>query len=278
MNIIYFHGFGSSGATKTAKRLRKLFPKDNVVSPDIPLNPIMAVIELKKLVQNYSPEDTVIVGTSMGGFYAQMMAGFPRILVNPSFHSSKIIEPDLNQTMNWFCKRQDGTTSFVITDKLVKDSKKVESEQFDNCDTESFIIGYFADEDELVHCKPEYLEHYSRYVDFHGGHRITDEFSNEYLFPLLRVLKEHIEGKEYFDLEKLKTFYFNDMKTEGNEYFIEYLSDLLTLAEFETVDKVLEFIDIDYLSDDDVLTILELSKKYIYRLKNFKKITDVFEF
>ena len=35
--IIFLHGFGSSGATKTADYLRTKLPDTMVISPDIPL-------------------------------------------------------------------------------------------------------------------------------------------------------------------------------------------------------------------------------------------------
>ena len=37
--IIYLHGLGSSGSTKTADYLRTKLPDTEVISPDIPLEP-----------------------------------------------------------------------------------------------------------------------------------------------------------------------------------------------------------------------------------------------
>ena len=84
--IIYLHGLGSSGSTKTADYLRTKLPDTEVISPDIPLEPKSALRELNKLCHDVNPD--IIIGTSMGAMYAQQMHGFRKILVNPAFHVS----------------------------------------------------------------------------------------------------------------------------------------------------------------------------------------------
>ena len=94
--ILYLHGFGSSGASGTVEVLRHAFwdkEKDpakrvQVIAPDIPVDPQEALPFLKALVAKEQPD--FIVGTSMGGMYAQQLRGFPRICVNPSFGTSKL--------------------------------------------------------------------------------------------------------------------------------------------------------------------------------------------
>ena len=39
MKLIYFHGFASSGASGTVQLLRKLLPEDEIIAPDIPVDP-----------------------------------------------------------------------------------------------------------------------------------------------------------------------------------------------------------------------------------------------
>ncbi len=86
MKLIYFHGFGSSHASGTVETLRRELPNDEVVAPDIPVDPAEALPYLKELCEKEQPD--MIVGTSMGGMYAQQMRGFKRILVNPAFTMS----------------------------------------------------------------------------------------------------------------------------------------------------------------------------------------------
>lgn len=65
MNIIYLHGLASSGQSNTAKKLRDLLPEDNVITPDIPVNPIEALQLLLSLTGEYHTDNTIITGTSM---------------------------------------------------------------------------------------------------------------------------------------------------------------------------------------------------------------------
>ena len=84
---MYLYGFGSSAASGTVKTLRELLPDFDVVAPDIPVDPIEALPFLRGLCMNEVPD--VVVGTSVGGMYAQQMRGYNRICVNPAFEMSK---------------------------------------------------------------------------------------------------------------------------------------------------------------------------------------------
>lgn len=130
-NIIYFHGLSSSGNSRTGKRLRELFPDENVMTPDIPVNPKDAIPFLKKLVSDLNPSNTIIVGTSMGGMYAQQMTGYKRILVNPAFHVSETLKKSIGVDLPFFNPRKDGATNFEVTEELVGDFIEMEKHQFD---------------------------------------------------------------------------------------------------------------------------------------------------
>lgn len=73
--LMYLHGFGSSAASGTVKTLRELLPDFDIVAPDIPVDPVEALPFLRGLCMNEVPD--VVVGTSMGGMYAQMMSTHP---------------------------------------------------------------------------------------------------------------------------------------------------------------------------------------------------------
>ena len=81
--IVYVHGFGSSAQTGTVARLKQVLPSARVVAEDIPLHPEEGLKMLRALVEREHPQ--LILGTSMGGMYAEMLYGFDRILVNPAF-------------------------------------------------------------------------------------------------------------------------------------------------------------------------------------------------
>ena len=117
--ILYVHGFGSSGHSGTVARLRDVFPEATVVAPDLPVEPGEAMVLLRETCRKERPH--LVVGTSMGGMFAEMLHGCDRILVNPAFemagtmraHGMTGRQPLLNP-------RQDGVREFVVTDRLVK--------------------------------------------------------------------------------------------------------------------------------------------------------------
>ena len=117
-NIVYFHGLSSSGNSGTGKHLKQLFPNENVMTPDIPVDPEEALPFLKNLVSNSDTDNTIIIGTSMGGMYAQQMTGFKRILVNPAFHVSNTLKKSIGENLPFFSPRQDGVTEFKVSERL----------------------------------------------------------------------------------------------------------------------------------------------------------------
>ena len=87
MKILYIHGLSSSGNSGTAEHLRRLLPNDTIFSPDLPIEPMVALEMLKRLVKE--EKINLVIGTSMGGMFAQKLQGTYKILVNPSLHVSR---------------------------------------------------------------------------------------------------------------------------------------------------------------------------------------------
>lgn len=58
-------------------------PRATVLAPDLPVHPAEAMALLKETVESERPD--LIIGTSMGGMYTEMLYGFDRICVNPAF-------------------------------------------------------------------------------------------------------------------------------------------------------------------------------------------------
>ncbi len=182
--VVYLHGMGSSGSSATARRLQRTLPSGyEVVSPDIPVQPELALSMLRKLADTLSDDD-IIVGTSMGGMYAQMFKGWRRLLINPSFHTSVHLSEKVGTRMQFHTPRQDGLKDFEVTPKLIKKFEKMEAQQFDpkfgilnkrRKDSPDLVTAFFGTHDTTVNCKPEYLEHFTQYHDFEGEHRLDPD-------------------------------------------------------------------------------------------------------
>ena len=90
MNIIYIHGFKSSGDSDKAQLLKQYFanidPKINIVSPTLSANPKEAISTLTSIIKSVKGP-IILVGTSLGGFYALYCSAkfdIPAFVINPS--------------------------------------------------------------------------------------------------------------------------------------------------------------------------------------------------
>ena len=201
--VIYLHGLGSSGSSTTAQRLRRALPHQDVISPDIPVQPEFAIQALKRLATTMGPDD-IVVGTSMGGMYAQLFRGWNRILINPSFHTSVHLSEKVGQRCPFHNSREDGAKDYEVTDKLVKKFQNMEARQFDpkfgilskRPDNKKQVQAFFGTEDTVVNCKSEYLEHYSQATDFQGGHCLDPETTLKLVIPAIKALLPEGEGYE----------------------------------------------------------------------------------
>ncbi len=187
INILYVHGFRSSGNSGTSERLRKLLPHCKIVSPDLPIDAKEAVALLKRLVQTEKID--VVVGTSMGGMLAQKLRGVPKVLVNPSFFVSETFRKNMG-AVTYFSKREDGATEFEITPEIVDSYVAVERGQFRSISQKekNITVGAFGNKDEVVNCKDDYKDHYENIIYFAGGHRLDDESLKHSIIPAIACL------------------------------------------------------------------------------------------
>lgn len=190
MKLVYFHGFASSGASGTVQLLRKIFPSAQIVAPDIPVDPEEALPMLQKLVQAEQPD--VIVGTSMGGMYAQQMHGFLRICVNPSFRisTSKLLHTGVHK---WLNGRKNHEKEFRITADIIKRYNQMERKQFDGItpDDRELCYGLFGINDTSVNPINAYntfTKYYTHAERFEGEHQLNDKVIHKVLLPLLKQL------------------------------------------------------------------------------------------
>jgi predicted esterase YcpF (UPF0227 family) len=190
MKLVYFHGFASSGASGTVQLLRKIFPSAQVVAPDIPVDPEEALPMLQELVQAEQPD--VIVGTSMGGMYAQQMHGFLRICVNPSFRisTSKLLHTGVHK---WLNGRKNHEKEFRITADIIKRYNQMERKQFDGItpDDRELCYGLFGINDTSVNPINAYntfTKYYTHAERFEGEHQLNDKVIHKVLLPLLKQL------------------------------------------------------------------------------------------
>ena len=188
MKLIYFHGFASSGASGTVELLRNMMPEDTVIAPDIPVDPVEALPFLQKLCQEEQPD--IIVGTSMGGMYAQQMRDYKRILVNPAFNMSTMSKGLKTGEHKFFNGRYDGAKTFKITKDIIQHHNMMERQQFKGITKEQqqtcwCLVGMHDDtvkNAEAIFKKNYLADHLIR---FDGEHQLNDKVVRKYLLPLI---------------------------------------------------------------------------------------------
>ena len=186
--IVYFHGFGSSCLSSTVKTLRELLPEFTVIAEDIRINPNYALPKLKDLCEKERPE--LVVGTSMGGMYAQQMRGFKRICINPAFDLSQHKDILHEGTFEFLNPRRNGETTFDIGPEIISHFEEMEAHQFDGITDEDRenVYGLFADNDTTVNCEDIFRQHYQNVIHFHGEHRLNRQVIEEVLVPLIKEI------------------------------------------------------------------------------------------
>lgn len=190
--IIYFHGFASSGATGTAQIMRSMLPQHEILSPDIPMDPADALPFLKEYCAREKPD--LIVGTSMGGMYAQQMRGFRKICVNPAFNMSrmsKVLKPGIHKYLNG---RKDSAREFRITKDTIQRYFMMERHQFDGIDDfeRQNTWGLFGTGDTLTGGAMDlFRKYYPNAVRFEGEHQLNEKSLRTAVLPLVRRILEN---------------------------------------------------------------------------------------
>ena len=195
--IIYVHGFMSAGSTHTAQILRDYMPQATVIAPDLPIHPEEAMELWRNLVKTENPD--LIIGTSMGGMYTEMLYGVDRICVNPAFQmGSTITESNMMGKQVYQNERQDGEKEVIVTKALVKEYKEMTEQCFAQVTEEEQlkVFGLFGDEDPIVHTFDLFSEHYTQAIHFHGEHRLIEKAIFHYLMPVIRWIDDRQEGRE----------------------------------------------------------------------------------
>ena len=217
--IMYVHGFGSSAMSGTVTRLRELLPNATVVADDIPIDPHEGIAMLRAMADRVQPD--LIIGTSMGGMYAEQLYGFDRILINPAFQIADTMgEHGMMGKQTFLNPRKDGIQEFIMTKALCKEYRAVQEECFSRGagseeqgarlpeEEDRRVWGLFGDEDPLVHTQSLFEKHYTKSISFHGEHRMNDQVFMESVVPVVRWIDDRQEGRErpiiYIGIETLR--------------------------------------------------------------------------
>ena len=105
--IVYAHGFRSSAKSRKAMQLgeylRARHPEIRYLAPDLNFRPTQAISQLQWACLGIAPGNLTIVGSSLGGFYAIVLAeklGCRAVLLNPSIKPFETLAKHLGEQTN----------------------------------------------------------------------------------------------------------------------------------------------------------------------------------
>ncbi len=191
MKILYIHGFNSAGYGEKINHLKKAFGDENVISPTLSYDPEKAMKQLEFLTDAIKDkDDLIIVGTSLGGFYAAYLAYKYKVLavlINPSIDPYTSLSSQVGHQKNYKSDEE-----YEFTKQHLESLKKYYVPEEKLKEIKDLIFVYLDEEDELLDSKKtkDYYEKHGIYVKMYpgGNHRFT------HMPELIEDLKQKING------------------------------------------------------------------------------------
>lgn len=123
--ILYIHGFGSSGQGGKSKLFREYFKKRGrkFLAPSLSIIPELAISTLEEIVQVCTDEEIVLMGSSLGGYYALYLCekyDLKAVLINPSIKPYETLKKVIGSNKSYY----DGNFSFNWGEAQVDSLKK----------------------------------------------------------------------------------------------------------------------------------------------------------
>jgi len=107
---LYLHGFNSSGASAKGKFFCQALAPARIELPSYPPCPNTAIADLRRLIETQlaqlEPEESLIlIGSSLGGFYAQFLSRqylLPLVMINPALQPERTLRPYCGWQTNYY--------------------------------------------------------------------------------------------------------------------------------------------------------------------------------
>ena len=107
-HLLYLHGFRSSPQSFKAQRMARAVAAPqrppHWCCPQLPPSPAQAIAGLRHTVADWPRARMAVLGSSLGGFYAQLLAselGCPVVLLNPAVHPARDLAAHIGEHPAW---------------------------------------------------------------------------------------------------------------------------------------------------------------------------------
>ena len=102
--MIYIHGFRSSPMTEKGQIFKRTFPGITLATYDT-LHPDIGYRQLDRIVQDALPQQPILIGSSLGGFWSYQFArkyGLKCVLLNPCMSPQITLKPYIGVVENLY--------------------------------------------------------------------------------------------------------------------------------------------------------------------------------
>lgn len=112
--FIYLHGFNSTGQSAKGQFLKQHLGPESVLTPTYPPDPDLAINYLVEFITHVlvckpAEELLTLIGSSLGGYYAQYLAHrfrLPVILINPALEPIATLAPYVGWQTNYYSEEK----------------------------------------------------------------------------------------------------------------------------------------------------------------------------
>ena len=174
--IIYLHGFASSKNSFKARQMQDFKPT-KVLALDLDVEPIKALMQIEALiVLHQNNEPIMLMGSSLGGYYALCMAkkfDLPAVLINPSMHPYETLNRFVGFEQKNYSKK-----GVVVYKKSYIDQLK--SFSFKDVDQSQILLMLQTGDESLDYKKALNALPYARHYIESGGSHAFDGFEKTF--------------------------------------------------------------------------------------------------
>ncbi|MDH4944435.1 YqiA/YcfP family alpha/beta fold hydrolase [Sulfurimonas sp. C5] len=178
--ILYIHGFGSSGQGGKSKLFREYFQNKNIkfLAPSLSIIPDLAISTLEEIVHVCEDEEIVLMGSSLGGYYAIYLSekyNLKAVLINPSIKPYETLKKVIGSNKSYY----DGNFSFNWGEAQVNSLKKF---SVDKVKKENYLL--------LARKGDEVLDYREAEKKLEGARMIIEEGGDHGFLDIDRYFKE----------------------------------------------------------------------------------------
>ncbi len=126
--LIYLHGFLSSPLSKKAQQTIHYCDQvglaDSIAVPQLRNGPSESIEELRAIIRAHETDKVVLMGSSLGGYYATFLAeeyGFPVVLINPAVRPFEFWRTHIGEHKNYY-----SDDVHIVTEKHIQELKDLE--------------------------------------------------------------------------------------------------------------------------------------------------------